>query len=230
MAVYLNVEDDLRIVFDRLIDIQSFDLYIVAQDTYRLRNCFITNGTVGIERLQPLKLSISGEASQLYSGATLPSGMVLRTSASSRTYNLAPFFSVLLESEEISDHLVSISMELQNDTEWLPYKTVNNALVSGGTMYPTEVVLKGKTLAGNITRYLNSETKTDAAIWATNQSLRIRAGTVISSVLYGIDLNTTNCSFTNRVNTGDVFTQNIDWRMVQNPTSLSDVFSYITQS
>ena len=120
--------------------------------------------------------------------------------------------------------------ELQNEISWIPWKTVNNALVAGTTMYPTQFNLTGKILAGNITRYLNSDSKADAAIHGTTQSLRIKAGTLISSTFYGIDLNTTNCSFTNRVNTGDVFTQNIDWRMVQNPTSLSDVFSYITQS
>ena len=230
MTVHLLIQPDLRIVFDRLTDVQSFDLYIVAEDTYRLRNCFITNGQINIERLRPLSLSISGEAAQLYSGATLPSGMVLRTSASPRTYNLCSDLSILLGGTNISDQVVSVSMELQNEIEWTPYKTVNNALVTGGTMYPVGAALKGKTLAGNITRYLNSDTKSDASVWGTGQSLRIKAGTILNSALRGIDLDTTNCSFTNRIKTGRVFTQNIDWRMVQNEASLTGVLSYITQS
>ena len=90
--------------------------------------------------------------------------------------------------------------------------------------------LKGKVLAGNITRYLNSDSKADAGIHGITQSLRIKAGTLISNTFYGIDLNTTNCSFTNRVGVDTAFTQNIDWRMVQNPASLADVFKYETQS
>ena len=235
MTVNLLLEDDLEILFNRLIDVNSFDLYVsTADDVFKLQTCVITNGTINIERLRPLSLSISGEASKLLTGQATEfaaeSITVLRTSASSRTYNLSPDLTVALGGTDIHSHLVSMSIELQNEISWIPWKTVNNALVAGTTMYPTQFNLKGKILAGNITRYLNSDSKADAAIHGTTQSLRIKAGTLISSTFYGIDLNTTNCSFTNRVGVGTAFTQNIDWRMVQNPTSLADVFKYETQS
>ena len=235
MTVNLLLEDDLEILFNRLIDVNSFDLYVsTADDVFKLQTCVITNGTINIERLRPLSLSISGEASKLLTGQATEfaaeSITVLRTSASSRTYNLSPDLTVALGGTDIHSHLVSMSIELQNEIDWLPWKTVNNALVAGTTMYPTQFTLTGKILAGNITRYLNSDSKADAAIHGTTQSLRIKAGTLISSTFYGIDLNTTNCSFTNRVGVGTAFTQNIDWRMVQNPTSLADVFKYETQS
>ena len=235
MTVNLLLEDDLEILFNRLIDVNSFDLYIsTADDVFKLQTCVITNGTINIERLRPLSLSISGEASKLLTGQATEfaaeSITVLRTSASSRTYNLSPDLTVALGGTDIHSHLVSMSIELQNEISWIPWKTVNNALVAGTTMYPTQFNLTGKILAGNITRYLNSDSKADAAIHGTTQSLRIKAGTLISSTFYGIDLNTTNCSFTNRVGVGTAFTQNIDWRMVQNPTSLADVFKYETQS
>ena len=235
MTVNLLLEDDLEILFQRLLDVQSFHLYITtASDVFKLQTCVITNGTINIERLRPLSLSISGEASKLLTGQATEfaaeSITVLRTSASSRTYNLSPDLTVALGGTDIHSHLVSMSIELQNEISWIPWKTVNNALVAGTTMYPTQFTLTGKILAGNITRYLNSDSKADAAIHGTTQSLRIKAGTLISSTFYGIDLNTTNCSFTNRVGVGTAFTQNIDWRMVQNPTSLADVFKYETQS
>ena len=235
MTVNLLLEDDLEILFNRLIDVNSFDLYVsTADDVFKLQTCVITNGTINIERLRPLSLSISGEASKLLTGQATEfaaeSITVLRTSASSRTYNLSPDLTVALGETDIHSHLVSMSIELQNEIDWLPWKTVNNALVAGNTMYPTQFNLKGKILAGNITRYLNSDSKADAGIHGITQSLRIKAGTLISNIFYGIDLNTTNCSFTNRVGVGTAFTQNIDWRMVQNPTSLADVFKYETQS
>ena len=222
----LLIEDNSKIVFDRLTDTNSFHLYISTEsDVFKLENCVITNGTINIERLRPLSLSISGEASKLILGSSVPSGMTLRTASSSRTYNLNKDLLVSLNSTSISDHLVSVSMELQNEVQWVPYKTVQTA---AGTRYPTEYIIEGKVLSGNITRYLNDDTESNAQSYGINQSLRIKAGTIIGSSFRGIDFNSTNCSLTQRVQTGTVFTKNTDWRMVQNPASVSDVLTYVT--
>jgi len=222
----LLIEDASKIVFDRLTDTNSFDLYISTEsDVFKLEKCAITNGTINIERLRPLSLSISGQASKLIPGSSVPSGMTLRTTSSSRTYNLNKDLLVSLSGTDISDHLVSVSIELQNDIQWIPYKTVNTA---AGTRYPTQYTVNGKVLAGNITRYLNDDTESASQSYGTNQSLRIKAGTNIGGLFKGIDFNSNNCSLTQRIQTGAVFTKSSDWRMVQNPASVSDVFTYFT--
>ena len=222
----LLIEDASKIVFDRLTDTNSFDLYISTEsDVFKLENCVITNGTINIERLRPLSLSISGQASKLIPGSSVPSGMTLRTASSSRTYNLHSDLFVSLSGTTITDHLVSLSIELQNDIQWIPYKTVNTA---SGTRYPTQYTVNGKILAGNITRYLNDDTKSASQSYGTNQSLRIKAGTNIGGLFKGIDFNSNNCSLTQRIETGTVFTKNTDWRMVQNPASVSGVLTYFT--
>ena len=232
----LLIEDASKIVFDRLTDTNSFDLYVktaaVIEDgvetsatVFKLEKCVITNGTINIERLRPLSLSISGQASKLLPGSSVPSGMTLRTASSSRTYNLHSDLFVSLSGTTITDHLVSLSIELQNDIQWIPYKTVNTA---AGTRYPTQYTVNGKVLAGNITRYLNDDTESASQSYGTNQSLRIKAGTNIGGLFKGIDFNSNNCSLTQRIQTGAVFTKSSDWRMVQNPASVSDVFTYFT--
>ena len=222
----LLIEDNSKIVFDRLTDTNSFHLYISTEsDVFKLENCVITNGTINIERLRPLSLSISGEASKLIPGSSVPSGMTLRTASSSRTYNLNKDLFISLSSTNISDHLISVSIELQNDIQWIPYKTVNTA---AGTRYPTQYTVNGKVLAGNITRYLNDDTESASQSYGTNQSLRIKAGTNIGGLFKGIDFNSTNCSLTQRIQTGTVFTKSSDWRMVQNPASVSGVLTYFT--
>ena len=222
----LLIEDASKIVFDRLTDTNSFDLYISTEsDVFKLEKCVITNGTINIERLRPLSLSISGQASKLIPGSSVPSGMTLRTASSSRTYNLHSDLFVSLSGTTITDHLVSLSIELQNDIQWIPYKTVNTA---SGTRYPTQYTVNGKVLAGNITRYLNDDTESASQSYGTNQSLRIKAGTNIGGLFKGIDFNSNNCSLTQRIQTGAVFTKSSDWRMVQNPASVSDVFTYFT--
>jgi|TARA_R110000803_G_scaffold194771_1_gene257937 hypothetical protein len=222
----LLIEDASKIVFDRLTDTNSFDLYISTEsDVFKLEKCVITNGTINIERLRPLSLSISGQASKLIPGSSVPSGMTLRTASSSRTYNLHSDLFVSLSGTTITDHLVSLSIELQNDIQWIPYKTVNTA---AGTRYPTQYTVNGKVLAGNITRYLNDDTESASQSYGTNQSLRIKAGTNIGGLFKGIDFNSNNCSLTQRIQTGSVFTKSSDWRMVQNPASVSGVFTYFT--
>ena len=222
----LLIEDASKILFDRLTDTNSFDLYISTEsDVFKLEKCVITNGTINIERLRPLSLSISGQASKLIPGSSVPSGMTLRTASSSRTYNLHSDLFVSLSGTDISDHLVSVSIELQNDIQWIPYKTVNTA---SGTRYPTQYTVNGKVLAGNITRYLNDDTESASQSYGTNQSLRIKAGTNIGGLFKGIDFNSNNCSLTQRIQTGAVFTKSSDWRMVQNPASVSGVFTYFT--
>ena len=222
----LLIEDNSKIVFDRLTDTNSFDLYISTEsDVFKLEKCVITNGTINIERLRPLSLSISGQASKLIPSSSVPSGTTLRTTSSSRTYNLNSDLFVSLSGTDISSHLVSVSIELQNEIEWIPYKTVNAA---AGTQYPTQYTVKGKVLSGNITRYLNDDTESASQSYGTNQSLRIKAGTNIGGLFKGIDFNSNNCSLTQRIETGTVFTKNSDWRMVQNPASVSGVFTYFT--
>ena len=222
----LLIEDASKIVFDRLTDTNSFDLYISTEsDVFKLEKCVITNGTINIERLRPLSLSISGQASKLIPSSSVPSGMTLRTTSSSRTYNLNKDLFVSLGGASISDHLVSVSIELQNEVKWIPYKTVNTA---SGTRYPTQYTIDKKVLAGNIRRYLNDDTESASQSYGLNQSLRIKAGTNIGGLFKGIDFNSNNCSITQRIQTGTVFMKNTDWRMVQNPSSISGVLTYFT--
>jgi hypothetical protein len=64
--------------------------------------------------------------------------------------------------------------------------------------------------------------------WNKNTSMHIYAGQEVSGTYYGFDMDIDNCSYTNRIGTGEVFTQSFDWRMTQNPGTLSNVVTYTT--
>ena len=240
------IEDDIKIIFNRLIDVQSFHLYIATnQDVFKIETCVITNGTFNIERSRPLSLTVSGEASKVLTGQTLPSELevwsdskeqteghsnpLLRTSSTVRTYNLTSDLSVALAGTEISSHMSNLSVQLQNGVQWLPYSTVNVG-IGNSIMFPIQYSLSGRTLSGNITRYLNDTTESGAQAVGLNQALRIKAGTMIGGLFKGFDFNMTNVSFTNRIETGDVFQQSYDWRLAQNVSSLAGILTYYTQS
>ena len=142
-----------------------------------------------------------------------------------------PRVSITLNST-LLDGVTSVAMELQNDISWTPYTTVHNALTvtnASNTMYPTAFVLSKKILSGSITQYLTDATVSNTLDWDTDASLTISAGNGLASPNFrGFLFGPATCSFTNRVNAGTVYTQNYDWRMIENVSSLATKLNYIT--
>lgn len=226
-------ENDLDVVFNLLVDYKSgentlntFDLYIkLPNDVYKLEKCVITNGTFIIEKLENLKLGIQGEASKLTRGATLPtSGIVNRSS--SRTHQRVDYLSVSVDSTSLTEGIYSVSVELQNDIEWTPYETVNDALSvtnAATSMYPSSFTLTKRILSGSVGQYVLSNFNSDTQQWKTGVPIVIKAG---ESATQGFQFNLTNCSFTNRNNVAEVFTQSYDWKMNDNPTDLGSKIKF----
>ena len=225
-------ETDFEIVRTKLIDCTTFDLYVsTQQDVFKLENSVLTNGTFDIERLKPLSLSVTGQASKLTKvGAnnsyTIP-GTIIEDSAT-RTHLISEEHTVTLGSSDISDSVFSVKAELQNDIQWTPYQTVNAGLDvtnAATAMYPSSFTINSKTLAGSIGRYLCDTTGADAQTFSTGTSLRIQAGKDlhVSNAYPGIDINMASCSFTNRAGVDEVFTQSYDWRFTDNSTDLLSV-------
>ncbi len=120
-------------------------------------------------------------------------------------------------------------MELQNNITWNPYDTVHGALTAtnaSNSMYASDFTIGTRVLAGSITKYLK-DNSTSVLTWNNNTPLRM----VIQSAPLGgrgLDFNITNCSFTNRMSSPDIFLEEYNWRMTQNPTALSSVITYQT--
>ena len=74
-----------KVVFDRLLDCTTFDLYISSgQDVFKLEKCVIQDGTFEINKSRPLRLSISGEASKL--SKYIPTGTSIAATAITGKY------------------------------------------------------------------------------------------------------------------------------------------------
>ena len=233
-------ESDFSVMFDLLVDydssgsnIQAFDAYIsTEQDVFRLQNCVMTNGSFLIEKLRPLSLTVSGEASKLSkvgekSSYTIPG--IVQTRSATRTYNQLLDLDITLDGSNL-DHITQVAVELQNEVNWTPFATVNDAVnvtSASNSMFPSSYTLEKRILAGSIQQYVTDESGSNLLTWDTNVSLRIKAGQTAGS-FYGIDLNMPSCSFTNRMAPSGVFVQNYDWRMLSNPTDLGSIFTYTT--
>lgn len=238
-------ENDLDVVFNLLVDYKSgtntlntFDLYIkLPNDVYKLETCVITNGTFLIEKLENLKLTIGGQASKLTRGATLPTtqtnpSVVVQLESLNRTYQRIEHLFVSIDDTPLTEGIYKVSIELQNDIEWTPYTTVNDALsaVDAATlMYPSTFVLKKRILSGSVGQYVLNTFNADVQQWKTGVPILIAAGNT-STNFQGLRFDLENCSFTNRNNVEDVFTQFYDWKMNHNPADLGSkiTFNYIT--
>lgn len=219
-------EDDNRVLFDRLLDTDTFDLYIATEgNTFKLKTCIITNGKFVIEQFRPLSFMITGQASELSAVASIPG--VVQGRSLETNFNAVSAVRVILGSADVSQHISSLSLELQNEVKWNPYTTIQGAIGSN-TMFPTEFTIVKKILSGNIQRFLTDETDTDFQNYTEATSLNIKAGSITGSTLQeGFEFNIPSCSFTTRVEVQSAFLHNYDWRMTDN-SSLTNIITYIT--
>ena len=176
-----------KVVVDRLIDCESFDLYIsTEQDVLKLQKCVIQDGTFEINKSRPLRLAVSGEASKLsnYTG-TIP-GTLQNTTVTASTYTLATIDTLTLGGEDISADVVSLTVELQNDIDWNKYNTLQGtySTTSASTsMYPSNYTIGTRMLGGTITKYLKDDAILD---WGIDKELTLTLGDNIGGALTSV--------------------------------------------
>lgn len=258
-TVNLGTEDNsgIQLLLDLLLDPESTQIQIVVaagenEDDYQhvvaIQSCVITNGTFIIDKLENLKLTLSGQGTQFlpqFSRTFYPTAHTFGNITRNRAVNQLPTYvkARLPDPDEDIPCVTSLSVEIQNDIEWNPYTTLHNSIdvpTEGGVsnlQFPSKYKLKKRTISGSIEAYLKTDKDASSTLigeqymqnYATNKTLSISAG---ASASLGIKFNLVNCTYTNRVNTGTLFTQNYDWRMADNPSDLtdssSDSQSYIT--
>ena len=231
-------QNALDVVFNLLVDyktgtntLNTFDLYIkLPNDVYKLEKCVITNGTFLIEKLENLKLAISGEASKLTRDATLPTAStnpaVTVVAPGTRTYQQVNYLQLKADNTNLTEGIYKVSVELQNDIEWLKYETVNDALAvttADNSMYPSDFTLKKRILSGSIGQYVLSNFNNDVQSWKTGVDMVIKAG---ESATQGFQFDLEKCTFTNRNSVSEVFTQSYDWKMNDNVANLGDKIKF----
>ena len=128
------------------------------------------------------------------------------------------------------ENVLGVTLEVQNDVEWTRSKTLQNSLSvtsASDSVYPANFVLTKRTVAGNITQYINQKvTQSNANIqsWKENIPIHIKAG--LSTSNYQLNAQLTPCSYTNRVNPSEAFTQSYDFRLLRQVTPLNTLIQH----
>ena len=232
-------------------DSGTFDLIISSgfnlndhDYTALFQRCVITNGTFIIDKLENLKITFTGECSKLLTGKSPLYNSVSQIISGSlgRNYvesQIPKYVSVKLPNSSAPIPCVtSLSVEVQNDIEWNPYTTVQKGIEnpSDGDIlsikaFPENYTFKKRIISGSIGAYVKTDPTFTAngnfgdeperylQTYATDKTLSIIIG---DSSTVGFKFNLLNCTYTNRVNPAEVFTQNYDWRMADNPLDLTD--------
>jgi len=231
-------EERHKVVFDRLLDCATFDLYISTEsdDVWKLEKCVIQDGTFEINKSRPLRLSISGEASKLSKHSGAIPGTLQTAGTSTTTYIVPDLPTLTLGSDDVSKSIVGITVSLQNDIEWNNYNTVQGATTATNaatSQYPTNFTVGTKVLSGTISKYLDDES-TSVLTWNSNTSLRLRVGKDVGKGIASVTVTSggtgyssaPTVSFTGGGGTGGAGTTVLSGGAVQSVTITEAGFGY----
>ena len=134
----------------------------------------------------------------------------------------------------VLDFVFGVNLEIQNQGKWLKYETLQDSLNvtnAATSMYPSTWNLDERTVAGSIAQYIDQSSttaSTNLQTWSETSSIRIRAGN--DELVPQLDANLTPCSFTNRMNASEIFSQNYDYRLLSGGATLSSLITYLQPS
>ena len=210
--------------------LQTFDLYIdpsTASDSprkmYKIETCVFIAGAFEISREGTMSISLSAEASEV--SRENHDTFSIGSFDTSPTYVANPTVNITVDGT-VLENVTSVALEVQNKVEWTKNNVLQDSLSAtnaAGSTFPTSFTMQGREVAGNITTYIGTQVS-DLQTWKENIAIRIQAG--LTSSNYQLDAQLTPCSFTNRVDTTEIFTQGYDFRMMGSPTNLDDLFTY----
>ena len=211
LSFYLLKEDTHKVLFDRLLDCETFDLYIsnpggnplgtqpdpIPDEVWKLEKCVIQEGTFEINGSRPLRLAITGEAKKLSKFTeAIPGGSDPTPTTS--TYIVPDLSTFTLGSDDVSKGIIGMSVSLQNDINWNNYNTVQGATTATNaatSQYPENFSVGTKVLSGTITKYLEDES-TSVLTWNNNTSLRLRAGKDIGRTVVSVAITHQGAGYT----------------------------------
>ncbi len=212
------------------VTLQTADIYVdTGVEIFKLEKSVFERGTFNIGRAGLVTVSISGTASKL----TLfgPSGTIIPGSIQTFTTGNSTFLESLymqIDVEGITQTgISSVSVEVSNDVSWLPNNTLHKSLAVTGasdTTYPEAFVVSGRNVSGTLQQYLTDTNRDSVNTWAIGVPLNIWIGR--DQNFYSLKFSLPQVVYTNRLEVGDLFMQNYDFRSISNPASLSTIINY----
>ena len=209
--------------------LKTFTLYIDPEKEdkmYRLDSCVVTSGGFNMPRGGVMTADFEGQGTKLT--------RINKITLTDNSYTASPAFAVARKvdvtvNSAALENVLGVTLEIQNDVEWIKSKTLQSSLsVTDATnsIFPASFVLAKRTVAGNITQYVNqkvAQSNTNVQTWKENIPIHIKAG--LASNNYQLNAQLTPCSYTNRVNPSEAFTQAYDFRLLSTTAALTTLIT-----
>ena len=245
--VPLTTEKDESIVLTLASDLSSnilnsFDMYVqTGSSTFKLEGAIITSASFDFIPQNQFTMRVEGEGTKLTRAGDEDFDIDAAESISSN----APFTIDSSSAEEFStrtpllvyptvtlndgtsrnmNNILSVNLNIQNETEWTPYETLQDSLNST-TMFPSAHTVGKRIISGEIRQYQTDNNVGQFDDFSTSTDLTITAKKVSGDTdFFKIQINP--AMYTARMQPEEVYTQSYDFRSLDNTDTVSTQITY----
>ena len=226
--VPLTTEKDESIVLTLASDLSSnilnsFDMYVqTGSSTFKLEGAIITSASFDFIPQNQFTMRVEGEGTKLTRAGdedfTIP-GSAQSESATRTPLLVYPTVTLNDGTSRNMDNILSVNLNIQNETEWTPYETLQDSLNST-TMFPSAHTVGKRIISGEIRQYQTDTNVGQFDDFSTSTDLTITAKKVSGDTdFFKIQINP--AMYTARMNPEEVYTQSYDFRSLDNTDTVS---------
>ena len=226
--VPLTTEKDESIVLTLASDLSSnilnsFDMYVqTGSSTFKLEGAIITSASFDFIPQNQFTMRVEGEGTKLTRAGdedfTIP-GSAQSESATRTPLLVYPTVTLNDGTSRNMDNILSVNLNIQNETEWTPYETLQDSLNST-TMFPSAHTVGKRIISGEIRQYQTDTNVGQFDDFSTSTDLTITAKKVSGDTdFFKIQINP--AMYTARINPAEVYTQSYDFRSLDNTDTVS---------
>ena len=226
--VPLTTEKDESIVLTLASDLSSnilnsFDMYVqTGSSIFKLEGAIITSASFDFIPQNQFTMRVEGEGTKLTRAGdedfTIP-GSAQSESATRTPLLVYPTVTLNDGTSRNMDNILSVNLNIQNETTWTPYETLQDSLNST-TMFPSAHTVGKRIISGEIRQYQTDTNVGQFDDFSTSTDLTITAKKVSGDTdFFKIQINP--AMYTARMNPEEVYTQSYDFRSLDNTDTVS---------
>jgi len=203
--------------------LNSFTMYVqTGSSTFKLEGAIITSASFDFIPQNQFTMRVEGEGTKLTRAGdedfTIP-GSAQSESATRTPLLVYPTVTLNDGTSRNMDNILSVNLNIQNETEWTPYETLQDSLNST-TMFPSAHTVGKRIISGEIRQYQTDTNVGQFDDFSTNTNLTITAKKVSGDTdFFKIQINP--AMYTARMQPGEVYTQSYDFRSLDNTDTVS---------
>ena len=203
--------------------LNSFTMYVqTGSSTFKLEGAIITSASFDFIPQNQFTMRVEGEGTKLTRAGdedfTIP-GSAQSESATRTPLIVYPVVTLNDGTSRNMDNILSVNLNIQNETKWTPYETLQDSLNST-TMFPSAHTVGKRIISGEIRQYQTDNNVGQFDDFSTSTDLTITAKKVSGDTdFFKIQINP--AMYTARMSPEEVYTQSYDFRSLDNTDTVS---------